>query len=126
MRKKIIVINAILYALLFGLITLNKEILRPATYTKTGFQTILTDCFPNFIAVYLISLVAVVGVLFRKPKRARFIVYTSAIVVAVVLIVEEVKPMWGASEVYDLYDIVASCVGALFTILSYEIVKKLV
>lgn len=30
-KKKVIVINAILFVVLFGLVTLNKEILRPAS-----------------------------------------------------------------------------------------------
>jgi hypothetical protein len=122
MNNKIraIAINAILFAALFGLISLNKEFLRPAL-NEPGFQKIFTDCFPNFIAAFIISLLSVSLVLIRKIKHARLIVYLSAFVVFIILMIEEIKPMWGASEYYDLYDIIASGVGSFFTILTYEL-----
>jgi hypothetical protein len=35
--------------------------------------------------------------------------------------VEELKPMWGASVYYDTYDIIASGVGSILAILTYEL-----
>lgn len=117
---QVIAINAILFAALFGLISLNKEFLRPAL-NQTGFQKIFTDCFPNFIAAFIIGLLSVPAVLLRKIKHGRLIVYVSALVVFSILMIEEIKPMWGASKYYDPYDIVASGVGSFFTIITYEL-----
>ncbi len=118
--KKAIAVNAILFATLFGLISLNKEFLRP-TLINSEFQKILTGCFPNFIAAYIISLLSVSAVLIRKIKHGRLIVYISALIVFIILLIEEVKPMLGASETYDFYDIIASGLGSFFTILTYEL-----
>ncbi|MBN2572198.1 MAG: hypothetical protein JXA68_08730 [Ignavibacteriales bacterium] len=118
--KKAVAINAILFAALFGLISLNKEFFRHSL-NNTGFQKVFTDCFPNFIAAYLISLLSVSAVLIRKIKHGRLIVYACAIVVFLILMIEEIKPMWGANEYYDSNDIIASGVGSFFTIITYEL-----
>ena len=68
-KKKVIAINAILFAALLGLISLNKEILRPAL-NNSSLMKILTGCFPNFIAAYLFSLASVAAVLIIElPKN---------------------------------------------------------
>ena len=119
-KKKVIAINALLFAALFGLVSLNKEILRPAL-NNSSLLKILTGCFPNFIAAYFISLAFVSAVLIRKFKHGRLIVYSSSIVVFVILTIEELKPMWGASTHYDTFDILASGVGSAFAIFTYEL-----
>ncbi|MDX5586033.1 MAG: hypothetical protein QNK20_14155 [Aureibaculum sp.] len=123
-KKRVITINAILFAALFGLISFNKEFLRP-TLNNSEVLKILTGCFPNFIAAYIISTAAVTAVVIRKIKHARFIVYTSSIVVSAILIIEELKPMWGASERYDTYDIIASVVGSFFAIMTFELLIRI-
>lgn len=119
-KKKVLAINAILVAALFGLISLNKEILRPAL-NNAGLLKILTGCFPNFIAAYFISLAFVSAVLIRKLKHGRLIVYSSSIAVFVILTIEELIPMWGASTYYDIFDIIASGVGSTIAIFTYEL-----
>jgi hypothetical protein len=118
--KKVIIINAILFAVLYGLVSLNKEFLRP-TFNNLHLLKILTGCFPNFIAAYLISLASVSAVLIRKFKHGRLIVYASSIAVFAILLIEELNPMWGASMYYDIFDIIASAVGSTFTIITYEL-----
>ncbi len=54
MPRRIIIINVLLFAALFGLVSLNKEFIRPALENK-GFSGLLSGCFPNFIAAFLIS-----------------------------------------------------------------------
>ena len=120
-RIGIIVINSLLFAALYGLVTLNKELLRPAL-SNTYFFNILTGCFPNFIAAYLISLAFVSPVVIKKPMSGRLIIYVSSIIVFVILTIEELKPMWGASTHYDPYDILASGVGSLLAILTFEVI----
>ena len=119
-KKKVIAINAILFAALFGLVSLNKEILRPAL-NNSSLLKILTGCFPNFIAAYFISLAFVSAVLIRKLKHGRLIVYSSSIAVFVILTIEELIPMWGASTYYDIFDIIASGVGSTIAIFTYEL-----
>ncbi len=123
-KKKVIIINAILFAALFSLVSLNKEILRPAL-NNSSLLEILTGCFPNFIAAYLISLASVSAVLIRKFKHGRLFVYTFSIAVFAILMVEEFKPMWGASTHYDTFDIIASAVGSIITIITYELLKSI-
>ena len=84
----------------------------------------LTGCFPNFIAAFIISLCFMNGIVTRKPKHERLIVYLSSIIVFVILAVEEFKPMWGASTQYDLFDIIASGIGSLLAIAIFEIIAS--
>ena len=119
-KKKVIVINALLFSALFGLISLNKEILRPA-FSDSSVLKILTGCFPNFIAAYLISLASVSAVFLRKIKYGRLLVYIFSIIVFAILMIEEINPMWGASTNYDTFDIIASGVGSALAIFTYEL-----
>ena len=119
-KKKVIAINAFLVAALFGLVSLNKEFLRP-TLQNSNLLKVLTGCFPNFIAAFLISMSFVSAVMIRKPSRGRLIIYLSSIVVFIILMIEELKPMWGASTHYDSYDIVASGVGSVLAIITFEL-----
>jgi NhaP-type Na+/H+ and K+/H+ antiporter len=120
-KKKVIVINSLLFAALFGLVYLNKEVLRPSL-SNAHFANILTGCFPNFVAAYLISLAFVNAVLIRKPKFGRLIAYGASLIVFLILTIEELKPMWGASTHYDSFDILASGLGSLLAILTFELI----
>lgn len=120
-KKKVIAINAVLFAGLFGLISLNKEVLRPAL-ADTGILNILAGCFPNFIAAFLISMAFVSSVIIREFKYGRLLVYAGSLAVFAVLTLEEIKPMWGASTQYDLFDIIASGVGSLLAIATFELI----
>jgi hypothetical protein len=120
-KQRIIVINIFLFALLFGLVTLNKEVSRPI-FSHISFVKILTGSFPNFIAAYIISLAFVNAVVTREPKYGRLIVYISSLLVFVILTIEELKPMWGASTHYDSFDILASGSGSLLSILTFELI----
>ena len=91
-RKRILAGNAFLLALLFGLVSFNKEVLRPAFHHQPFLDT-LTGCFPNFIAALLISLAFVNAIVNRKPKFGRLLVYLSSTIVFIILTVEELKPM---------------------------------
>jgi len=122
-RKKVIVFNLLLFAALFGLVTLNKELLRPNLFT-IPVANVLTGCFPNFIAAYLISIAFVNAVLLRNPKWGRLIVYTSSSVIFLILTFEELKPMWGASTYYDSFDVLASGLGSVLAILTFEFISS--
>lgn len=120
---RIIGINLILFALLYGLVSFNKEVLRPE-FSQYSFINILTGSFPNFIAVYMISLGFVNPVLIRKPQNGRLIVYAGSVLVFTILAVEEMYPMWGASTTYDAFDIGASGLGSLLSIITYEVIIR--
>ena len=121
---KLVGINLILFTLLFGLISANKDFLRPMVAPGSIFA-IFTGCFPNFIAAYIISLAPANAVLIRNPKNGRQFVYLAASLVFVILALEEVVPMWGASTHYDTYDIIASAIGSLLAVLTFESIQKL-
>jgi hypothetical protein len=120
-KQKVIGINIFLFALLFGLISLNKEILRPG-FNHIAFIRILTGSFPNFIAAYIISLAFANAVLIGKPQKGRFIVYIGSVLVFVILAIEEIIPMWGASTYYDSFDILASGLGSILSIITFELI----
>jgi hypothetical protein len=122
-RGRLFAGNALLFAALFLLVTFNKEYLRPALWNVPVAGT-LTGCLPNFLAAMLISLAFVNAVLSRRLRRGRLLVYISSVVVFLVLTVEEIKPMWGASTVFDSFDVIASAAGSTAAILVYEIASS--
>jgi glycopeptide antibiotics resistance protein len=121
-RKRIFAINAALFAALFGLVSFNKEVVRPASKTNPNWD-VLTGSFPNFIAAYLISLAVVTPVLLRKWRHGRLIVYSWSAIIFLVLVVEEFRPMWGASTYFDIFDVIGSATGAILALLTYEALR---
>ena len=102
---------------------LNKEILRPE-FSHISFINILTGSFPNFIAAYTISLAFVNAVLIRKPQNGRLIVYVGSVLVFIILAIEEIMPIWGASTYYDPFDILASGLGSILSIITFELMVR--
>jgi hypothetical protein len=119
-RLRVILTNLLLFGMLFGLVSLNKKILRPSL-SHIPIVKLTLGCFPNFIAAYIISLFFVNGALTLEPRHSRLIVYLGSLSVFAVLTAEELRPMWGASTHYDSLDIVASVVGALLAVFTYEV-----
>ena len=95
--------------------------IRPG-YNHIPLVHLLSDSFPNFIAAYLVSLAFTNIIITKGLKHTRLFVYLSALLVFVILTVEELKPMWGASTWYDSADIIASGLGSLCTIITFEII----
>ena len=120
-RLRIILVNILLFGLLYGLVSLNKEVLGPS-FSDVPYMTPVLGSFPNFIAAYIISLFFVNGALTMEPMHSRLLVSFSSLLVFAVLTAEELKPMWDASTHYDFLDIVASGVGSLLAISTYELV----
>ena len=118
---RVVLTNIFLFGFLFGLVFLNKELLRPSL-SHIPFMTPITGSFPNFIAAYIISLFFVNGAVTMEPKYSRLLVYLGSLLVFAVLTIEEVKPMWGASTYYDVLDIIATGAGSLLAIVSYELI----
>jgi hypothetical protein len=123
-RTRIIGLNLFIIAALFGLVSLNKETLRPMSI-HSEFARTLTGCFPNFIAAYLISLAFVNAALSKQSKNSRLIVVLCSTVIFIILSIEELRPMWGASTHYDPWDIAASGVGSLLAILTFELITTI-
>jgi len=118
-RKKILVINLLLFAGLFGLVSANKKLLRPRL-AQVPWAGVITGCLPNFLAAFLISLAFVTAALIRKPGVARLLVYSGSLAVFGVLTLEEFWPMWGASSTFDACDILASGLGSALALLAFE------
>jgi glycopeptide antibiotics resistance protein len=127
-KGKYIAINLILFALMYFSVSLNKEYIRPLVKYKP-FLGIITGSFPNFIAAYFISLFPIAFILAKELniRKSRFLLYTGAIIVFIILTIEEVKPFFNASVVYDIYDIMANGLGSIFAILTFELfVRKFI
>ena len=122
MKKKYIAINLILFAVLYFAVSFNKEFIRPII-DDSNLLRILTGSFPNFIAAYIISFFPIAAILSKNIniKISRYIIYIVAFIVFLILTVEEFQPFFGASTVYDLYDIIASGLGSVLTIITFEL-----
>ena len=125
MKKKYLAINLILFALLYFAVEFNKEFIRPI-YGNTPFFGIITGSFSNFMAVYIISLFPIAAILSKKPtiRKSRYIIYIVALIVFLILTVEEFQPFFGASTVCDIYDIIANGLGAIFAIITFELLLR--
>ncbi len=122
-KLRIILGNLFLFAALFGLVTLNKNLLRPQmNYSHIG--QVLTGCLPNFLAGFLISMTVINPIMIKKPKYSRRLVYVSSLLVFAILTLEEFRPLWGASTQFDWFDVLASGLGCSIAIISYEIIER--
>ena len=121
-KRKYIAINFILFAFLYLSVSFNKEYIRPI-YGSAPFWGIITGSYSNFMAAYIISLFPLAAIFAKgiNLKKSRLIMYSVAILVFVILTIEEFKPFVDASKVYDVYDIIANGLGSLFAILTFEI-----
>jgi len=124
-RIKYIGINLILFAILYFSVSMNKNIVRPVI-GNSAFLSIITGSFPNFMAVYLLSLTPIYPVLSKRldVRNSRKIIYMVTFIVFMILTIEEIRPFVGASETYDLFDIVANGIGSICAILTFEVVIK--
>lgn len=120
-KFRVVLINILLFGFLFGLVSLNKELLRPLL-SHIPFMTPITGSFPNFIAAYVISLFFVNGAVIMEPRHSRLLVYLGSLLVFALLTLEEVNPMWGASTRYDVLDIIATGAGSLLAIATFELI----
>jgi hypothetical protein len=122
-KLRVVLGNLFLFAALFGLITLNKTLLRPQL-SNSKMGQILTGSLPNFLAALLISLAFANPILAKKPKHGRMWMYLIASLVFALLALEEFRPVWGASEYYDTFDVLASGFGSFVAIILYEIAGR--
>ena len=120
-KKKYIVLNILMLAFLFLSISFNKEYLRPL-YGHIYFIGILLGSYPNFIASYIISLFILKIALNKNIRFRRYIFYSFSFIVFVSLTVEELKPLWGVSKTFDLFDILANGLGCALAIITYEFI----
>ena len=124
-KRLSIAINFILFAILYFSVSFNKEFIRPI-YGSAPIIGILTGSFSNFMAAYIISLFPFSPILAKQIDlgKSRLIIYVVATLVFILLTIEEIKPFADASTVYDIYDIIASGLGSIFAILTFEIFVK--
>lgn len=124
-NRKYLALNLILFAFLYLSVNFNKEYIRPV-YGNSPVMGILTGSFSNFMAAFIISLFPVSSVLSKQleANKARLIVYVFSILVFLVLTIEEIYPMWGASTTCDTFDIIANGVGSLLAVFTFEILIR--
>ncbi len=124
-NKRFIAINLILFAILYLSVTFNKEFIRPV-YGDSPIIGILTGSFANFMAAYIVSLFPIAPILARNIdiKKSRVIIYSISLIVFLILTFEELKPFVNASKTYDIYDIIASGLGSITAIITFEIFLK--
>ncbi len=120
---RVVLTNILLFGVLYGLVSFNKAVLRPAV-GQLSWVAPITGSFPNFIAAFILSLFFVNAAVILKPRHSRLLVYLGSLFIFAILTFEEVNSMWGASEVYDVLDIIASGAGSLLAIASYELIIR--
>lgn len=125
MKKKYIAINLILFAILYLSVEFNKEFIRPII-GNSPLLRIITGSFPNFIAAYIISLFPIAAILSKKLnfRKSRYIIYIVALIVFLTLTVEEFQPYFGASTMYDTYDLIANGLGSILAIITFELLLR--
>jgi len=122
-RKKLLITNFILFALLFILISINKDYLRPQ-FSHQLYGMIITGCLPNFIAAFIISLMMLNALMIKLAKFQHQLLYLIPVLIFAILTFEEFVPLWGASSHFDIYDIIASGIGAILSLLTYKLTHK--
>lgn len=120
-KIRVVLTNILLFGILYGLVSLNKAVLRPAV-GQIPWMTPITGSFPNFIAAYILSIFFVNAAVTLEPRHSRLLVYLGSLFIFAILTFEEVNSIWGASEVYDGLDIIATGAGSLLAIISYELI----
>ena len=125
-NKKYIGINLVLIAILYLSVTFNKEFIRPV-YGHSPIIGILTGSFSNFMAAYIVSLFPIAPILAKRIdiRKSRLIIYLTSIIVFFILTIEELKPFVNASKTYDIYDIIASGLGSILAVLTFELIIKI-
>ena len=121
-RKKYIIINVILFALLFFAISFNKDYLRP-TFGHIPSAKIILCSLPNFLAAMIIHLCTIPFVLFRIKRNSRGVFYLIGLLIFLLQTFEELIPLWGVSTTFDVRDIIATAIGIGCSIIVFEIVK---
>ena len=64
------------------------------------------------------------AVLSRKPQNGRLIVYAGSVLVFTILAIEEIHPIWGASTYFDPFDVWASGLGSICSIVTFELAAR--
>jgi len=124
-KRTYLAVNLILGAFLFLSVSFNKEHLRPAC-SGIPILDILTGSYSNFMAAYVVSLFAATAVLSKRltDTRSLRIVVAAAVAVFLILTVEELAPVLGASKVCDGYDIVASMLGSSLAVFTFLLLRQ--
>ena len=125
LNKRYVAVNLILFVILYLSVAFNKEFMRPV-YGHSPILGIITGSFSNFMAAYIMSLLPIAPMLAKSVeiKKARLIFYSISIFVFIILTIEELKPFVSASKTYDIYDIIASGLGSIVAIITFEIIIK--
>lgn len=120
-----IAVNLILLAFLYLSVSLNKTYIRPA-WAPIPVLNVLTGSFANFMAAYVISLFPATPILTWRLSDARGlrIIIAAAVVVFIILAIEELAPIFSASKVRDGYDIIASALGSSCAVLTFVLLRK--
>ena len=107
--------------------TFNKEYLRPAC-AGNSVLGLFTDSYPNFIAAYVMTLFPACPILTKRlPVTSGMrIILATGVGVFVILTIEELAPIFGASEVRDGNDIIASALGSFCAILTFHFLRRAV
>jgi len=122
-KKKLLITNIVLFAILFLAISVNKDYLRPMfSHQLPGM--IITGCLPNFLAAFIISLMMLNALMIKLAKYRHMLLYLIPALIFVILAFEEFVPLWGASSKFDIYDIIASGIGAILSPLAYKLIHK--
>jgi hypothetical protein len=126
-RSTCVAVNAILFALLLVSVSFNKEYLRPA-FAGNPVLELLTGSYANFIAAYVISLLPACPLLTKRfgVTREMQIILATAVGVFIILTIEELAPVFGASKVRDGNDIIASALGSFCAILTFHFLRRAV
>jgi len=122
-KKKYIIINILLFALLYFMVEFNKEYIRP-TFGHIEFIKIISGSLPNFLAALVVPLFSVSFVLSKIKDKKRIVFFLIGVIIFSILTIEEYISFAGASKIFDKADIIANGIGVFIAILIFEIILR--
>lgn len=112
----------ILILVILGII--NGEYLRPQ-YGKLQYFDVLIGSLPNFVGAFVFSLLLSSQISKLYVQKRKLIIYFISFLVFIILTIEEFHPFLTATKTFDIFDIIASAIGALCSVIVLELsIKK--
>jgi VanZ family protein len=95
------------------------EYLRPR-YGRLQYFDILIGSLPNFVGAFVFSLALSSEISKLYVKKRKLIIYLMSSLVFIILTIEEFHPFFTATKTFDKFDIIASAIGALCSVIVLE------
>ncbi|UOB17843.1 hypothetical protein [Abyssalbus ytuae] len=116
---------AIVVILLFILIIINEEYLRPR-FTHLELLNPIIGSLPNFVGSFIISTIVLGGLIKKLVVKNgiynnRFLLIFLGIAIFLFLSIEEYFPFFTGNKIFDINDIIANALGVLSAYIFFKL-----